>query len=87
MRTCLPFKSHGIALGGGGGKLRWLNGQIFYYLRKSSIFNSSIFCLGGWLQWGASVVGSSDGWQQLMGPVGGSGWCLGEKNQIFICFK
>ena len=28
-----------------------------------------------WQEWGASVVGGSDGWQQLMGPVGGGdGW-------------
>ena len=26
------------------------------------------------------MVGGGDGWQQLMGPVGGSGGWLGEKN-------
>ena len=26
---------------------------------------------GGWQQWGASVVGGNDGWQQMVGPVGG----------------
>ena len=40
------------------------------------------------------MVGGSDGWQQLMGPVGGSGWWLDKerakipkkKQQAFFCF-
>ena len=43
---------------------------------------------GGWQQWGTSVVGGNDGWQQMMGPVGGSGGWLSEKNfKIFFCSK
>ena len=32
--------------------------------------------LVGWWQWGASVVGGGDGWQQLIAQVCGSWWCL-----------
>ena len=35
---------------------------------------------GGWQQWGTSVVGGNYGWEQIMGPVGGSGGWLSEKN-------
>ena len=30
---------------------------------------------GGWRQWGTSVVGGNDEWQQMMGPVSGSALC------------
>ena len=42
---------------------------------------------GGWRQWGTSVVGGNDGWQQMMGPVGGSGGWLNEKKFNFILFQ
>ena len=47
---------------------------------------------GGWQrgcrQWGASVVSGSDGWWQLMAPVGGSGGLQGEKtSKKIFCSK
>ena len=42
---------------------------------------------GGW-QWGATVVGGSDEWRQLMALVGGSGGLQGEKtSKFFFCSK
>ena len=40
--------------------------------------------VGGGSAVGASVDGDNDGWQQMIGPDGGSGGCLSEKNSKFF---